>query len=71
MPSDKEIRQMIATSSFSDWLKEALLSALERDPIEAAADAGLLSIVLDYRANAKDAESQALQAILAAKLGED
>lgn len=47
MPSDKEIRQMIATSGFSDWLKEALLSTLKRDPVEAAADAGLLSIVLD------------------------
>lgn len=71
MPSDKEISQMVAGSNFSDWLKEALLSALERDPVEAAADAGLLSIVLDYRASSKDAESKALQAILAAKLGAD
>ena len=51
MPSDDEIRALISSSKLSEWFKHALLSALDRDPKDAAADAGLLSIVLDQRAN--------------------
>ena len=55
MPSDDEIRALISSSKLSDWFKHALLTALDRDPTQAAADAGLLSIVLDKRANSLEA----------------
>lgn len=67
MPSDDEIRVLISGSKLSDWFKHALLSALDRDPQDAAADAGLLSIVLDKRASSLEAYSLALKAILEAK----
>lgn len=67
MPSDDEIRSLISNSNLSDWFKQALLSALDRDPKDAAADAGLLSIVLDRRATSLEAYAQALKAILEAK----
>lgn len=67
MPSDDEIRALISSSKLSDWFKHALLSALDRDPKEAAADAGLLSIILDKRASSLEAYALALKAILEAK----
>jgi hypothetical protein len=67
MPSDDEIRVLISNASLSEWFRHALLSALERDPQEAAADAGLLSIVLDQRANSMEALALALKAIAEAQ----
>jgi hypothetical protein len=67
MPSDDEIRALISNTSLSEWFRHALLSALERDPQEAAADAGLLSIVLDQRANSMEALTLALKAIVEAQ----
>ncbi len=55
MPKDEEIRQMLADPGLSHWFKRALLSALERDPVDAANDAELLYIVLDRRAHASAA----------------
>ena len=52
MPSDEEIRRICEDPSMSDWLRIALLSALDRDPVDAANDAGLLAAVLDKRADA-------------------
>ena len=49
VPSDDEIRLMLKDTSLSTWLVNALTSALERDPVDAANDAGLLSIILDKR----------------------
>ena len=63
MPSDDEMRTLISSSSLSDWFRHALLSALERDPEEAAADAGLLSLVLDRRVQSLEALTLALKAI--------
>jgi len=51
MPTDAEIRVLLQDPSISYWLRNALTSALERDPVDAAADAGLLSAVLDRRAD--------------------
>lgn len=51
MPSDSEIRRICEDPAVSYWLRDALLGALKRDPIDAAADAGLLSLVLDKRAS--------------------
>lgn len=45
--------QLLASPAVSDWLKSALKSALERDPIDAANDATRLAEVLDARAHAK------------------
>jgi hypothetical protein len=36
----------------SDWLKNALVAAINRDPIEAAADAEVLGKILRQRASA-------------------
>lgn len=52
MPKDEKIRQLLDDPSLSDWFKRSLLSALDRDPVDAADDAGLLSAVLDQRAQA-------------------
>ena len=63
MPKDEEIRQMVDDPGLSDWFKRALISALDRDPVDAANDAGLLSIVLDRRAQAIAADALAALAI--------
>ena len=67
MPSDSEIRQLLADYSLSDWFRTALLSALELNPEQAAHDAGLLSLVLDRRAQAIAADLIASKAIAEAK----
>ena len=67
MPSDQEMREIAERQGISVWLRDALLSALERDPVEAAADAGLLAAVLDHRAKTKEAEAKAHQLIEAAR----
>lgn len=51
MPTDAEIRDLLQDASLSYWLRDALTSALDRDPVDAAADAGLLSAILDRRAD--------------------
>ena len=63
MPKDEEIRQMVDDPGLSVWFKRALISALDRDPVDAANDAGLLSIVLDRRAQAIAAAALAALAI--------
>ncbi len=50
VPSDDEIRFMLKDPSLSYWLVNAMTTALERDPVDAANDAGLLSMILDKRA---------------------
>lgn len=67
MPKDDEIRQIMSGPGLSDWLKAAMLSALDREPQEAAEDAALLSLMLNYRANSMFAASKAVEAIIAAQ----
>jgi hypothetical protein len=67
MPTDEEIHQILADKGLSDWFRTALLSALDCDPVQAAQDAGLLSIVLDRRAQAIAAHLIAAEAIDGAK----
>ena len=50
MPTDEEIRRICEDPAVSFWLRDALVSALRRDPVDAANDAGVLSLVLDKRA---------------------
>jgi hypothetical protein len=57
MSNDEEIGQMLADPGLSDWFKQALSSSLERDPVDAANDADLLSAVLDRRSRAIAADA--------------
>lgn len=50
MPNDDHLKRLLADPSISYWLRDALTTALVRDPVDAANDAGLLSIILDKRA---------------------
>jgi hypothetical protein len=52
MMNDAELRKMLDDPALSDWFKRSLLSSLDRDPVDAARDAYLLSSVLDQRAQA-------------------
>lgn len=51
MPSDHDIRCIVQDPGLSDWFRCALTTALDRDPVDAANDAGLLALVLDKRAS--------------------
>lgn len=50
-PALPSIDAVLASPSTSDWLKNTLRSALRRDCCDAAADAGLLSVLLSDRAD--------------------
>ncbi|PRD63927.1 hypothetical protein [Malikia granosa] len=63
MPNHKEIRQLLADPASIDWFRQALRSALERDPVDAAQDAYLLSIVLAWHSRAVVADALTSQAI--------
>ena len=49
MPTETVIRRLLSDPSTSYWLRDALVAALERDPVDAAADAWVLSALLDRR----------------------
>lgn len=49
MAKQLEIEQVLADPAASFWLKEALSSALERDPVDAANDAAVLAQLLDQK----------------------
>jgi hypothetical protein len=66
VPSDDEIRLMLKDPSLSTWLVNAMTTAMERDPVDAANDAGLLSMILDKRVTTL----QAKQAVLLGLDGE-
>lgn len=67
MPSDHEIREILAGPGTSNWMKVALSTALERDPVDAVNDAELLAIVLRHRAVTIQSEALASVAIRRAK----
>ena len=69
MPADDEIRRLLKDSSLSQWLRDAMVAALERDPNDAANDAGLLSLVLDRRAQEIAARALAELTVAKAKNG--
>lgn len=72
MPSDDEIHQILAGTGTSNWMKVALSTALNRDPVDAVNDAELLALVLRHRAeqiSAKvSAQIEADKVILRARL---
>jgi hypothetical protein len=47
-----EIEQVLSDPAASYWLKFALRSALERDPVDAANDAEVLACLLEKRCRA-------------------
>jgi hypothetical protein len=51
--AEQRIAWTLAHSGFSDWLKNALRSALNRDPVDVANDLELLSQLLHPWANAR------------------
>jgi hypothetical protein len=51
MPSNDEIRTILSGLGTSTWLKNALTTALDRDPVDAVNDAELLATVLGRRAD--------------------
>ena len=67
MPSDDEIRRILSGPGTSTWMKLALSTALERDPVDAVNDAELLAIVLRHRAEVIQSQALAAVAIRRAK----
>lgn len=49
MTSDEEIRKILSSPVSSQWLREALCTALSRDPVQAARDAEVLAQALSRR----------------------
>jgi hypothetical protein len=50
LTDDPEVRAVLADPAASHWLKNALRSAMARDPVDAANDADVLARLLDLRA---------------------
>ena len=59
MPSDDEIRKILEGPGTSTWMKLALTTALNRDPVDAVNDAELLAMVLGHRAEQISAAAKA------------
>jgi hypothetical protein len=59
MPSNDEIKQILNGPGTSHWLKNALTSALDRDPVDAVNDAELLAMVLGHQAGQIKTTAQA------------
>lgn len=51
MSDNEEIKRLLSDPCVSFWLRNALLMALQRDPVDAAFDAELLALVLGKRAD--------------------
>ncbi len=49
LPPEQTIEGVLADPAASFWLKNALRSALQRDPVDAANDAEVLAKLLDKR----------------------
>jgi len=48
----EEINRTLNDPTASYWLKETILAAMKRDPVDAAKDAEVLSLLLNSRATA-------------------
>ena len=48
-PGDEDVAPILADPAASNWIKVALVSALDRDPVDAANDAEVLARVLASR----------------------
>lgn len=52
LAADSEIKHLIENPGTSYWLRKALTSALDRDPVDAANDAGTLARMMEMRVDA-------------------
>ncbi|CAM2158481.1 protein of unknown function (plasmid) [Pararobbsia alpina] len=50
-PSFVTVDQVLADRSASSWLKRAVIDLLQRDPVDAANDAEVLSALMAHRAD--------------------
>lgn len=48
-PNVLTIQDVLNDPTASNWLKDALRSAMDRDPVDAANDAEILAVLLDNR----------------------
>jgi hypothetical protein len=48
----EEMARVLRDSAASDWLKQTLMDAIDRDPVDAAVDAEILCQLLSSRAEA-------------------
>jgi hypothetical protein len=67
MRNDDEIETILSSPATSTWLKNALASALGRDPVDAVNDAELLATVLRNRHDAISSAALAVVVIKQAK----
>lgn len=70
MSSDQEIQAVIQDPSTSYWLRDALKTAMQRDPLDVASDAEYLAMLFAKRAQEKAAEAMAWLAVQRAARGE-
>jgi hypothetical protein len=69
MVSDDEIQKILMDPTASTWVRAALSAALDRDPVDAAIDAAVLSTVLGKRSDEIASQAMAKVAVLKAKRG--
>lgn len=67
MRNEDEIKTILSSPATSTWLKNALTSALGRDPVDAVNDAQLLATVLSNRHDEISSAALAVVAIKQAK----
>jgi hypothetical protein len=70
MDIDRDIHAVIGNPSTSYWLSDALIAALNRDPIDAAHNAEQLANLLTQRAQEQTANALAWLAVQRAATGE-
>ncbi len=61
MSEYRTAEEIIADCTTSNWLKESLSKALNRDPVDAANDADFLAMLLNARAEAALSSFQAAE----------
>jgi len=59
-PFSRKVAAVLACPASSDWLKQALVSSLDRDPVDALSDASALRALLSEREREAQAEGAAL-----------
>ena len=69
MSSDQEIQAIIQDPSTSYWLRDALKTAMQRDPLDVASDAEYLAMLFAKRAQDKATEAMAWLAVQRAAPG--
>ena len=69
MNIDQDIEAILNDPSTSHWLRDALKTAMHRDPVDVANDAETLAIIFAKRAAEQTAQAMALLAVQRAARG--